>query len=273
MYRIASSLSSKAGIITIPKSSISTTSSLFKWGDVYISPELKKWQEPFPKDYKEHPDRDLVNFPHPVTPAYPPKVRFGIFADSLFSIFYPKTGVTGGYLFYGGLAVYLIQKEWFIIDTELRLFGLFGIIFFSVYKLYGAKIAQYMDEMKITELAEKEKYVENNKNVIKNAITTQQQYIDSYTALPPLIAQTKKENVQLQVESAYRQRLQKAHTDVKRRLDYMADLEEAKRRFQRQYMIQWIVDQVKKSVTPQQEKVLLGQCVSDLKALAQRVNA
>jgi len=249
---------------------IHTTSSVAKWGDVYIPPDLKRYEEPFPKDFKEHPDRDLVNYPHPVIRAYPSKVRFGIVPESWFSIFYPKTGVTGGFLFYGGLSFYLIQKEWWVIDEEIRLFAIFGIIFFSAYKLFGAKIAQSYDGVAGGVLSRAEKYIDDNKKAYKDAIATQQQYIAAYTALPPLIAEAKRENVQLQLEAEYRKRLLKAHTEIKRRLDYMADLEDAKRRFQRRYMIDWIVDQVKKSITPQQEKVLLGQCVADLKGLAQR---
>jgi len=249
---------------------IHTTASIRKWGDVYIPPDLKKWEEPFPKDFKEHPDRDLVNFPHPVTAPYPSKVRYGIFPDSWFTIFYPKTGVTGSYLFYGGLTVYLIQKEWWVIDEEIRLFPIFGIIFFLVYKLYGAQIAKAQNEWQNKSLLSAEKYVDENRESIRNAIATQKHYISQYTALPPLIAEAKRENLQLQLEAEYRRRLLKAHGEVKRRLDYMADLEESKRRFQRRYMIDWIVDQVKKTLTPQQDKLLLAQCVSDLKGLAQR---
>lgn len=60
-----------------------------------------------------------------------------------------------------------------------------------------------------------------------------------------MIAEAKRENVQLQLEAAFRKRLMQAHSEIKRRLDYMADLEDAKRRFQRRYMIDWIVDQVR----------------------------
>lgn len=251
---------------------IHTTSTVSKWGDVYIGPDLKRYEEPFPKDFKEHPDRDLENFPHPIISPYPMKVRYGIIPDSWFSIFYPKTGVTGGYLFYGGLAFYLIQKEWWVIDEEIRLFVVFGLIFYTAYKMFGAIMAKGHDGVMIRTIGGAEKYVVENKSAFKDAITTQQQYMAAYTALPPLIAEAKRENLQLQLETEYRRRLQKAHSEIKRRLDFMADLEDAKRRFQRRYMIDWIIDQVKKSITGQQEKVLLGQCVADLKSLAQRSN-
>jgi len=249
---------------------IHTTNAVAKWGDVYIPPDLKKYEEPFPKDFKEHPDRDLVNFPHPVTHPYPSKTRYGVIPDSWFTIFYPKTGVTGGYLFYGGLAFYLIQKEWWVIDEEIRLFVIFGSVFWVAYKLFGANLAQAMDSHERDLIGKAEQYIANNRKAFTDAIATQKQYIASYSALPPLIAEAKRENVQLQLEAEYRKRLQKAHAEIKRRLDYMADLEDAKRRFQRRYMIDWIVDQVKKSISQQQDKVLLEQCVSDLKGLASR---
>jgi len=249
---------------------IHTTTSILKWGDVWIPPDLKKYEEGFPKDFKEHPDRDLVKFPHPETKNYPMKTRFGIFPDSWFTIFYPKTGVTGSYLFYGGFALYLIQKEWWIMDEELRAFGMFAIIFFVVYKALGAQIAKIFGDDGRKRIEAAEKFVADNKNSYLNAISTQQQYISSYGSLPPLVAETKRENLQLQLEAEYRRRLAKAHGEVKKRLDYMADLEEAKRRFQRRYMIDWIIGQVKKTLTHQQEKLLLSQCVSDLKGLAQR---
>jgi len=262
-------LSRQTSLLTKP---IHTSTVILKWGDAWVPADLKKYEDGVPKDYKEHPDRDLVNFPHPVSNAFPAKVRYGIFPDSWFAFFYPKTGVTGPYLFYGGLGFYLAQKEWWIINEEIRVFWIFAMLFFIVYKTLGPKIAQSYGNHWRAIIENAEKYVEINKSSFQNAITTQKEYVSSYTALPSLIAESKRENLQLQLEAEYRRRLVKAHNDVKRRLDYMADMEEAKRRFQRRYMIDWIVDQVKKSITPQTEKALLSQCVSDLKGLSARSN-
>ena len=108
---------------------------------MYIPAKLKEWQL-VSADFKEFPERDLVNFPYPNKPAYPSKVRLGVIPDSWFRFFYDKTGETGeleksrshkmkyrvlqklhdqivgGYLFMGGLATTLFSTETLILDVE-----------------------------------------------------------------------------------------------------------------------------------------------------------
>jgi len=80
--------------------------------------------------------------------------------------------------------------------------------------------------------------------------------------------EAKRENIDLQLESAYRQRLSEAYQAVKKRLDYQVDVLAAQRRLQQQHMVQWIVDGVKAGISPQQEKDSLAKCIQDLKALS-----
>lgn len=53
-----------------------------------------------------------------------------------------------------------------------------------------------------------------------------------------------RENLALQMEIAYRQRLQQAHDAVKRRLEFLVAYETTKRRFEQEHMIDWIMKQV-----------------------------
>ncbi|OTF69638.1 hypothetical protein BLA29_012944 [Euroglyphus maynei] len=78
----------------------------------------------------------------------------------------------------------------------------------------------------------------------------------------------KRENVQLQLEAEYRRRQMEAYQEVRRRLNYLVAKEEAERQFQQKYMVQWIIDNVAKSITPAQEKDTLKTTLAELKRLS-----
>ena len=63
-------------------------------------------------------------------------------------------------------------------------------------------------------------------------------------------------------------RLASPTPQVKRRLDYQVDTQNVAQGFQQKHLVNWVVDQVKSSITPQQEKDAIKQCLAELKTLA-----
>lgn len=57
---------------------------------------------------------------------------------------------------------------------------------------------------------------------------------------------------------------------VKKRLDYQTQIAHVERRLAQRHMAQWIINNVIKAITPEQEKASLQQCIKDLQAMAPR---
>uniref|UniRef100_A0A0N5AVX4 ATP synthase subunit b n=1 Tax=Syphacia muris TaxID=451379 RepID=A0A0N5AVX4_9BILA len=109
------------------------------------------------KDFKEYPERDTKNYPYPIRRMYPPKTRMLVFPDSWFTPFYKYTGVSakfcldylkcfqtiktslGPYCFFGGLFLFLLNKEIFVIDFESMVLLNWIIIYLIASRAFGCK--------------------------------------------------------------------------------------------------------------------------------------
>ncbi|XP_045196070.2 ATP synthase subunit b, mitochondrial-like [Mercenaria mercenaria] len=215
------------------------------------------------------PDRDTKNFPHPeykekITEEY----NFGVIPTRWFKALYPQLGVSGCYTLVWGSILFGISKEYIVLDHEFYEFLIvIGFVNWVRFK-YGDKISAYLVAKQA--LRRKELYeepLENATSGYKTEVAELKEEIARQDAIP-VIFQAKQEQIDLQLEAEYRQRLAEVHDTVRRRLEYQADMEHAQRSFEQDHMVNWIVNNVKKSITPQQEKESIANCIKTLKNMS-----
>jgi len=218
-------------------------------------------------DIKEGPERDVVNFPRLKRPIYPGKVRLGFLPDEWFQFFYPKTGVTGPYLFGTGLVTYLYSKEIMVMDHEFYVGITIIVMIWGAMKKFGPSLAKYLDDqVDAEEAAFKQGHIDEVQAL--NDAIKDEELAQWQAEGQSMLFEIKKENIALQLETAFRQRQLQVYDEVKKRLDYQLETVNIKRRLQQKHMVDWVVTNVLKGITPQQEKDTLAKCITDLKALA-----
>ncbi|XP_012286444.1 ATP synthase subunit b, mitochondrial isoform X2 [Orussus abietinus] len=203
----------------------------------------------------------------PVRLIDPSPVRYGFIPDEWFTFFYPKTGVSGPYMFAIGVSTYLVSKEFYVIEHEFYAGLSMLTIGIYVYQKFGDTIAKYLDKNVDDYEAQWESAKTNNIKFLEDSIESEKS--EQWKAEGQLLLlEAKKLNIKLQLEAIYRERLAKVYEEVKKRLDYQVQLQSVERRIAQRHMANWIISSVIKSITPDQEKAALNQCVKDLEALA-----
>merc|ERR1712029_370225 len=187
---------------------------------------------------EKNPERDHVNFPRRKLEELPSPVRHWWVPEEYFQFFYPKTGVTGPYMFAISLGTYMSSKEIFVYEHDFYCGLSFWICAIGLINMVGPGVTKSL-----------EKEIDRCANAIEDEEKSQWM-AGSYEEL---IA-AKKENVALQLEPEYRARLKDAYTQVKRRLDYQLQTANVLRANEQKHMVDWIISNVKKSITAKQEE-------------------
>lgn len=222
---------------------------------------------------KEGPERDVVNFPRYKMPEFPGKVRLGFIPDEWFQFMYNKTGVTGPYVLGIGFATYLISKEIYVMEHEFYTgLSLFIMAVFAI-KKFGPQVAASLDKQ-VDDTDNKNKHmVSEAKQSFIDGIANEEKVQWQAKGMSATLIEAKRENVLLQLEAAFRERQMMVYEAVKKCLDYQVEKQNTERRLQQKHMVNWIVNSVVKSITPQQEKEALQKCINDLKMLASKATA
>ncbi|CAH8565123.1 unnamed protein product [Schistosoma mattheei] len=214
-------------------------------------------------------ERDFTNYPTFKIAHCHPKVRMGVFPDSWFQPFYNKTGVTGPYMFMFGSFMFLINKEIWVFDGHFLEFFVFLSMSVMIVKRFGAPTRKIVEKWaKEGEHLMYHQPINEVKSYIDNTIKTCEMEVERAAAVPEHV-RAKEENIALQLEATYRERLQSVYRTVHRRLEYHVERENTRKRYIQQHMVNWVVDHVVKGITPAQEKDTLTHCINELKRLAQ----
>lgn len=232
-----------------------------------IEERVAVWKEV--SDIFYGPDRDLKNFPPFKQVVDPPKLRHIVFPESLFETFYNKTGIMGPYILLLGTPAFLFSHEYLKPDYEwgVAVFVFGGAHFIAKTTKMADLVKKFVDDKRevmesfwykpITEFAQ-----EMNANIEQRRTLMYQQEGLEYSF------EAKKENVALQLEIEYRQRLKSLYEEAKRKLDYQVSIANSKKSFEQGHMAKWITQSVYSSITPQLEKQVMDSCLANLRELA-----
>lgn len=230
---------------------------------------LKSAQRPAVQALVRTTGSSTQNFDRPVRAEFGGKVRMGFIPDEWFQFFYPKTGVTGPYVFGAGLTTYLFSKEIYVMEHEF--YSGISILLMVVYatKKFGPSVAAYLDKELDAHAAEWNQGRVDEQKELEDAIAAEKK--EQWRAEgQTLLMEAKKENVALQLEAEYRERAMRVYNEVKKRLDYQVERQNIDRRISQKCQVQWVIDNVLKSITADQQTQTLNKCITDLGALAAR---
>ena len=182
----------------------------------------------------------------------------------------PRLGVTGTWTLGLGILTTLISKEYIILHAESIIAVIDLGIIVLLYRRFGTPIAQYLDAQ-IKETRDL-LYKERDDMVVdlEDKITAEAKTEDTLNVRHDLYELEKETNL-LNLAVEYQKRQEAVNKEVRNRLEYQLQLERFQRRFEQELLVDWLNKQVVSSITAEQEKATISQCISTLKSIANPV--
>ncbi|XP_071052674.1 ATP synthase subunit b, mitochondrial-like [Onthophagus taurus] len=195
------------------------------------------------------------------------KVRLGFLPDEWFDIFYPKTGVTGPYIFLLSFGSYLISKEKYVLEHEYYALLSMSLLCAVATKYAGPTISKFLDkeidQYEAMWIKKRQDEIEYWEDLIKHDEKLQ---ISNNGQL--ILLNAKRENIKFQLEGIYRSRLLQVHDDVKERLDYQLSIQYIQKKLLHKNLIDWVQSEVVKNYTADKAASDIDSCINELATIA-----
>eukprot|EP00112_Aurelia_sp_Birch-Aquarium-sp1_P006188 Seg1689.4 transcript_id=Seg1689.4/GoldUCD/mRNA.D3Y31 product="ATP synthase F" protein_id=Seg1689.4/GoldUCD/D3Y31 len=188
-------------------------------------------------------------------------------SKSVWEMYKDKAGVSASTVFGAGFAAYLLSKEIFIIHEETLLAAVMGGTIYYMVKSFGKQIADGLDDYSKNVLDAMNEGRNAKIKSLEQAIVEEKAVADTYSCRDQ-IYEILQENNNVKMEVEYRTNVNTVFEEVKKRLDYQVELQHLKMQLEQEHIVNWLEDSVIKSITPQQEKDALAQCIIDIKGLS-----
>ncbi|XP_049885044.1 ATP synthase subunit b, mitochondrial-like [Pectinophora gossypiella] len=197
------------------------------------------------------------------------KCRMGFLPDEWFTFFYSKTGKSGGYVFLLVFANYCVSKEILVMEHEYYGGLSWIIVLYFISTKFGPGIGKTLDKQVDEVVADWEigRKAETafHETIIKDARLAQKRAEGQ-----KYLMDAKKENILMQLEAIYRERSMLVYKTVKGRMDYHVKKYYAVARIEQKWMIEWILKNVMRAITPDFQKRALNQAIKDIERAASR---
>ncbi|KAJ8934174.1 hypothetical protein NQ314_013528 [Rhamnusium bicolor] len=187
----------------------------------------------------------------------PGKVIWAFIPEEWITFFIPKTGVSGFGTFLFTFGIFLISKEYYVLEHNYYN-GLSMIIVCWAGVTYGGPLlAKELDK-------QVDEYEQNwQKGRIDAKMTLEEEIGDEHLLQMQadgqlMLVEAKRENVAMQLEEEFRKRQMQVYNEVKERLEYHVAVAMVHRKIYHKNLVQYVTSEVQKSITPEMQQQLIN---------------
>lgn len=216
-----------------------------------------------------NPERDVVNFPRISIPQNQPPTRYHFIPESWFRIFYPKTGVSGPYVYAGSLAMFLYSKEFLVMEHEMLTVFSTTILFTAAVIKFGPMARKWVNGLVKERCDTLDNWQQGNISTLSQLQENYKKQMKKSELINELYS-IREHDIDIQLQVEHRNRLKNIYLDTKRRLDYLVSVADSKRQIAHKNLVNWVISNSVSSIGPKQDGEVLDHCITNLKQMASK---